>query len=278
MTQEEKNIAYDERIDQYLHGLMSEKERAVFEQDVKNDDNLRERFHATLLLVEGIQKEGARRNQAQFDAVKSMSEEEFLDAIKPESDSEGEEVPAAVSLPTPPPDRTRWLKWTVGIAAAIALIIAVIPLLQTSFASPSANVSGLVALADDYNQPLDNAPKEFESIRDQIKNSNTENALAIVDNIQVLTDNIKSSIPVDPGETRSIDNNSDDSATTTTTKSETSAINYDDYACWYKALAYLKAGEKDKAVEQLNILKENGTNSSLIEKAKELLKKIDEMK
>jgi len=258
MTQEEKNIAYDERIDQYLHGLMSEKERAAFEQDVKNDDNLRERFHATLLLAKGIQNEGARRNQAQFDAVKNMSEEEFLKAIKP-----GSGIP-------------NWVKWVTSIAAAIALIIAIKPFVL--FAPPSDDLPGLVALADSFNQPLDNAPKEFESIRDQIKNSNTENALAIVDNIQVLTDNIKSSIPVDPGETRSIDNNSDDSATTTTTKSETSAINYDDYACWYKALAYLKAGEKDKAVEQLNILKENGTNSSLIEKAKELLKKIDEMK
>lgn len=262
MIQKEINIAcdeiaYDERIDQYLRGQMSENERAAFEQDVKVDDYLRERLRVTSLLIKGIQEEGAKRNQAQYDAVKSMSEEEFLKAIKPE------------------PGIPNWVKWATSIAAAIALIIAIKPLL---FAPPSANLSGLVALADDYNQPLDNAPKEFESIRDQIKNSNTENALAIVDNIQVLTDNIKSSIPVNPGETRSIDNNSDDSATTTTTKSETSAINYDDYACWYKALAYLKAGEKDKAVEQLNILKENGTNSSLIEKAKELLKKIDEMK
>lgn len=284
MTLEEKNIAYDERIDRYLHGLMSEKERAVFEQDVKNDDNLRERFHATLLLVEGVRKEGARRNQAQFDAVKSMSEEEFLDAIKPESDSEGEEVPSAASIPAPPAaaNRGRWIKWAVGIAAAIALIIAVIPLFfysSSSFAPPSDNlsVSSLVALADDYNQPLEGEPKEFESIREQINNSNNKDALALVDTIQELADNIKSSILVDPGGTRGLHEKSKDHHFRHT-KSENSAIVYDDYACWYKALAYLKAGEEDKAVEQLNNLKENGADCSLIEKANELLKRIDELK
>ena len=259
MIQKEINIAcdeiaYDERIDQYLRGQMSENERAAFEQDVKVDDYLRERLRVTSLLIKGIQEEGAKRNQAQYDAVKSMSEEEFLKAIKPE------------------PGIPNWVKWATSIAAAIALIIAIKPLL---FAPPSANLSGLVALADDYNQPLDNAPKEFESIRDQIKNSNTENALAIVDNIQVLTDNIKSSIPVNPGVTKGVDDKSDVSDST---KSENAAIVYDDYACWYKALAYLKAGEKDKAVEQLNILKENGSDRHLIEKANELLKKIDELK
>lgn len=277
MTQEEKNIAYDERIDQYLRGLMNEKDRAVFEQDVKNDDDLRERLHATLLLVEGIRKDGARQNQAQFDAVKNMSEEEFLDAIKPEFNSEDEEGTAAASISTPPAaaDRGRWIKWAVGVAAAIALIIAFIPLLRPSFAPLSADMSGLIALADDYNQPLENAPKEFESIRDQIYNSNNKDALALVDNIQELTDDLKSSIPVNPGVTKGVDNKSDVSDST---KSENAAIVYDDYACWYKALAYMKAGEKEKAVEQLNILKDNGTDSSLIKKANELLNKINELK
>ena len=286
MTQEEKNIAYDERIDQYLRGLMNEKDRTLFEQDVKNDHDLRERLHATLLLVEGIRKDGARQNQAQFDAVKSMSEEEFLDAIKPEFDSEDEEGTTAASISTPPAaaaDRGRWIMWAVGIAAAIALIIAVRPLLfnsTSSFAPSSDNlsVSSLVALVEEYNQPLDNAPKEFESIRDQINNSNNKDALALVDNIQELTDDLKSSIPVDPGMTKGVDEKSDEPSHTASTKSENSEINYDDYACWYKALAYMKAGEKDKAVEQLNILKENGTDSSFIEKANELLKKIDELK
>ena len=256
MTQEEKNIAYDERIDQFLRGLMNENERAVFEQDVKDDDNLRERLRATSLLIKGIREEGAERNQAQYDAVKSMSEEEFLNAIKPPAYG--------------------WTKWAVGIAAAIALIIAVKPLLFGP--SQSANMSGLVALVEEYNHPMDNAPKEFESIRNQINNSNNKEALAIVSKIQGITDSIKSSVPVDPGVTMGVSGKSDDSSFAASTKSETSASVYDDYACWYKSLAYLKAEEKDKAVEQLNILKENGADSSLIEKANEVLKKIDELK
>lgn len=265
MIQKEINIAcdeiaYDERIDQYLRGQMSENERAAFEQDVKVDDYLRERLRVTSLLIKGIQEEGAKRNQAQYDAVKSMSEEEFLKAIKPDT-----------GIP-------KWVKWVASAAAAIALIIAVIPLLKPSFAPPSANMSELVALVEEYNQPLDNAPKEFESIRDQINNSNNKDALALVDNIQNLTDDLKSSIPVNPGVTKGVDDNSDESSSNASIKSETPVIVYDDYACWYKALAYLKAGEKDKAVEQLNILKENGSDRHLIEKANELLKKIDKLK
>ena len=122
---------------------------------------------------------------------------------------------------------------------------------------------------------MENAPKEFESIRDQIYNSNNKDALALVDNIQELTDDLKSSIPVNPGVTKGVDDKSDVSDST---KSENAAIVYDDYACWYKALAYMKAGEKEKAVEQLNILKDNGTDSSLIKKANELLNKINELK
>lgn len=262
MIQKEINIAcdeiaYDERIDQYLRGQMSENERAAFEQDVKVDDYLRERLRVTSLLIKGIQEEGAKRNKAQYDAVKSMSEEEFLKAIKPDT-----------GIP-------KWVKWVASAAAVILLIIVARPLL---FAPSGNNITNLVALVEEYNQPLDNAPKEFESIRDQINNSNNKDALALVDNIQELADDLKSSIPVDPGVTKGVDEKSDEPSHTASTKSENSEINYDDYACWYKALAYMKAGEKDKAVEQLNILKENGTDSSFIEKANELLKKIDELK
>ena len=273
MTQEEKNIAYDERIDQYLRGLMSEKERAVFEQDVKNDDSLRERFYATLLLVEGIRKEGARRNQAQFDAVKSMSEEEFLEAIKPESEP-GVEVPAAATTA----GGGRWIKWAVGIAAAIALIIAIKPLL---FAPPSADLSVLEALVEEYNQPLDNAPKEFESIRDQINNSSNKDALALVKHIQGIGDDAVNSIEINPVETRSSNRDTNTDSPTSNDPSQqlvNPAVNYDDFVCWYKALAFMKAGEKDKAVEQLNNLMKNGTDRGLIEKAKELLNKINELK
>lgn len=54
MTREERYIEYDERINRYLRNQMSDSERDVFEQDVDNDHELRERLVATSLLVQGI--------------------------------------------------------------------------------------------------------------------------------------------------------------------------------------------------------------------------------
>ena len=54
MTREERYIEYDERIDRYLRNQMTDDERAAFEQDVEQDQELRERLVATSLLVQGI--------------------------------------------------------------------------------------------------------------------------------------------------------------------------------------------------------------------------------
>ena len=70
MTREERYIEYDERIDRYLRNQMDDSERTAFEQDVDNDQELRERLVATAMLVKGIAQEGMRREgRAQLDAI-----------------------------------------------------------------------------------------------------------------------------------------------------------------------------------------------------------------
>ena len=78
MTREERYIEYDERIDRYLRNQMDDEERKAFEQDVDNDQELRERLVDTALLAQGIAQAGMQREgQAQLDAIRQMSREEF---------------------------------------------------------------------------------------------------------------------------------------------------------------------------------------------------------
>ena len=50
--------------------------------------------------------------------------------------------------------------------------------------------------------------------------------------------------------------------------------NFNDCSHWYKALAYLKANDKESAIKELNELIEDGHNDILIERATDLLKKL----
>ena len=50
--------------------------------------------------------------------------------------------------------------------------------------------------------------------------------------------------------------------------------NFNDCTHWYKALAYLKAGDKESALKELNDLLEHGENDNLVELATDLLNKL----
>ena len=51
---------------------------------------------------------------------------------------------------------------------------------------------------------------------------------------------------------------------------------YNDCTHWYKALAYLKKGDKESAIRELRAVKEHGTNEELVNRASALLKKLKE--
>ena len=103
MTREERYIEQDKRIDRYLRNQMSAQERADFEQEVDNNQELRERMVATSLLVLGISQVGMRREGgAQLDAIRQMSRAEFIQATRGKKNR-----------------RPVWsfMKWASGIAA-----------------------------------------------------------------------------------------------------------------------------------------------------------------
>ena len=264
MTLEEKNIESDERIDRYLRDQLDATERAAFEQEVDNNLELRERLVATAMLVKGISHAGMQREgQAQLDTIRQMSRDEFLGITQ--GKKRRNPIWAA-------------MKWAASIAA-IAFVAygvytfrpststqnlemaeeAAVDSVDVQDVIPKPAEPTLADLANEYNQPFDNEPEEFASIRQQIKKGTSEDMMAVVYDID------KVEWPTARHGSKGAD---DDEEIKNTTD------NFNDCTHWYMALAYLKANDKESATKELNELIEEGHNDILIERANDLLKKL----
>lgn len=263
MTREERYIEFDGRIDRYLRNQMDESERAAFEQDVDNNRELRERLVATAMLAKGIAQAGMQREgQAQLDAIKQMSRDEFNRASQVKQDK-----------------RLVWsfMKWASGIAAVAVIaygLYTFIPFAhvqnagQTELAeetpkeqkvTPKPAKPTLASLADEYNKPFSSEPDEFVSIRKQIKKGRSKDMMAVVSDIENLEWPTAKHGPKGADDEDEIKNTTD---------------NFNDCTHWYKALAYLKANDRESAIRELNELIEYGKNTNLVERANALLKKL----
>lgn len=263
MTREERYIEYDGRIDRYLRNQMSEEERATFEHDVDNDDELRKRLVATSLFVRGIAQEGMRREgQAQLNAIKQMSERQFKNVATG--------------------GKLSWIKvfgaWAAGIAAALALIAgfkALHPTVshQQEMAREEVEQSvssevimapaepTLASLADEYNKPFGGEPDEFVAIRQEIKKGRSEDMMAVAYDIDKVAWPTAKHGPKGADDEEEIKNTID---------------NYRDCTHWYTALAYLKSGDEESAIKELEEVVENGKNEELVSRAEALLKRLKE--
>ena len=265
MTREEKYIKYDECIDRYLRNQMSGEERAAFEQEVDNDQELRERLVATSLLVQGIAQEGMRREgKAQLDAIKQMSEQEFRQATKAQKSKS---------------PFVTFMKWASGLAAAAIVAYGLYtfyphssrqrPEFAETVKKPSTKPSRsktpaeptLASLADEYNSTFNSEPDKFAHIREQIHKNGSKDMMAVVYDID------KVEWPTAKHEPKGA---ADDEAYKELQQ------NYADCTHWYKALAYLKAGKKESAIKELNELIDHGTVEELKNRATDLLKRLKE--
>lgn len=271
MTDREiKYQEYDERIDRYLHKRMDGDERTAFEHDVNNDDELRKRLVAASLLATGIAQAGNRREgQAQIDAIRHMSKEEFLQAAKAK---EAEKATAP-----------GWMKktrlWVAAIAAAIVIAL-VIPIfnkpVNTSAPvvtqAPKAKVQKapkaaapvkptLAQLADKYNKPVPGSSDEMAELANQIRQGgDKETMTALANSIVEAQDNaVATAKGAEDGEA----------------VKEAHEL-YNDCAHWYKALALLKAGDKDAATSELTALRDTGHTQELVTRATRLLKELEQ--
>lgn len=264
MTREERYIEQDELIDRYLRNQMDDQERADFEQEVDNDQELRERLVATSLLVQGISQVGMQREgQAQLDAIKQMSRDEFVKAIQGPKKNR----------------KPMWsfMKWASGIAAIAIIAYGLYtfypshPVVQTEVAQTVEKTPvkpakprkpakpTLASLADEYNKPFGSEPDQFVVIRQQIKAGRSQDMMAVVYDID------KVEWPTAKHGYKGADD--DDEIKNTTD-------NYNDCTHWYKALAYLKANDRESAIKELNELIEQGKSEDLINRATALLKEL----
>lgn len=264
MKLEQRNIEYDERINRYLRGLMGEDERTAFEQEVDGNEELRERLISTSLLVQGIAEEGMNlEGQKQLDAIKQMSPEEFIQA------TQGRKKGMSPLL---------FMRWASGIAA-VAIIAFCFYTLRPSHtgdgpvitqneqvkvprpAEPKRTTKPtLASLAKEYNRPIAGEPDEFVAIRQQIQNEEAKDMMAVVydiDKIEAPTYN-EGAMGAENAEVIK----------------EMQQM-HNDCTHWYKALAFLKKGDKDSAIKELNNLKEHGSNEDLVNRAIDLLKKLE---
>lgn len=265
MTIEEKYIEYDARIDRYLRNQMSDSERAAFEQDVDNDQELRERLVATSMLVQGIAQEGMRREgRAQLDAIKQMSQNEFKQAMG------GNQQKKPANL---------FLRLATGIAAA-AILAFCIYTFSPSTSNQQPNMAKvekkshkkraksqetteptLASLADEYNKSFGNEPDEFVEIRQQIKNSDLDDMMALINVIDQIELPKYNEGPKGAEDAEVI---------------KEAISNYNDCIHWYKSLVYLKAENRESAIKELNELIDHGTVEELVNRASDLLMRLKE--
>ena len=275
MTREERYIEYDKRIDRYLRGLMGDDERKAFEQEVDGNEELRERLVSTSLLVQGIVEEGMRREgQAQLDAIKQMSPDDFGQAIR------GDQGHAAAKGNPKPSWWTKAKTWSIiGIAASIALVIGFFAFNPTAKQNPqvmaeqsskeiktqsntvtAAARPTLASLAKEYNRPIAGEPDEFVTIRQQIQQRDSKDMMALVNDID------KIEMPAY--------NEGAKGAEDADVIREMQQL-HADCTHWYKALAYLKVNDKASATKELNELLNQGQNEDLVKRATALLKKLE---
>lgn len=264
MIRVEKEKTYDERIDRYLRNQMDDTERDDFEQEVDSNQELRERLIAAAILVKGIAQERMQHEgQAQLDAIRQMSRDEFQQAISEESDRK----PSAFVA-----------KWAAVIATVAigtgGLLYPIlsrppIPLIaenKNKIETPTKpNVvktparPTLASLAKEYNKGFSNEPDEFVAIRQQIERGDAQDMMAAVYDI----DQIDAPQYVEGAK----------GAEDADAIKEAQQL-FSDCAHWYKALAYLKNGDKESAIKELREVKEQGSTDELVKRASALLKKL----
>lgn len=77
MNMEETLYDNEERIERYLHGKMTPKEEAIFEEDIANDDTLRRQAEAIARAVKGMETVGGEQDRLMVEKMKAANGKKF---------------------------------------------------------------------------------------------------------------------------------------------------------------------------------------------------------
>ena len=73
MNKEETLYYNEERIERYLHGEMTPEEEAIFEEDLANDDTLRQQAEAMARVVKGMETVGSEQDGLMIEKMKAAN-------------------------------------------------------------------------------------------------------------------------------------------------------------------------------------------------------------
>ena len=249
-TDEIKFNEMDERIERFLRGQMTPEEEAQLHEDMKNDPDLREHALAVSELVKGIRLNEFVSDYSVIRSVQKQSEEP-LKRCGMEITDDAESTPP--EEPKKPSNLRRLIIWSSSIAAALVLVIGY------NFYVENARYARVNEMLSPYYEHYDAA-----SLSRGDADSITINQLYTLFNRIPEEKDMKDIIAELEPIYASLD------------------TDFTYYSCandiaWNLALAYVKAGEKEKAGTILQELITDNPNTPISLKAQELLKKIREL-
>lgn len=238
----------DERIERFLRGQMSPEEEAQLHEDLKKDPELREHARAVSVLVKGIREKESYRDKCMTQQIIRNSEE-YLRPYGMELLEDGDKSNLGESKK--PSNLRRLIIWTSSIAAALVLVVGVSAYIEKmryeqtdEMLSPYYTHYDIASLSRGETDSITIAHLYtlFNRIPDE------KDMSAIIAELEPIYASINEDFTYYP---------------------------YANDIAWNLALAYVKAGEKEKAKEMLNKLISDSEGTPIEEKAQMLLREIE---
>ena len=247
-TDEIKFNEMDERIERFLRGQMTPEEETQFHEDLKNDPDLREHALVVSSLIKGLRFSEFISDYSVIRSVQKQSEEPLRHCGMEIADDEEETPPAE---PKKPSNSRRLVIWSSSIAAALVLVIGY------NFYAESARYAQVNEMLSPYYEHYD--PTSLS--RGDADSVTIAHLYTLFNRIQeekkmkgiiAELEPIYASLGTD--------------------------FTYYPYAndiAWNLALAYVKAGEKEKAISVLEAIVRDNEDLPIKDRANGLIKAIE---
>lgn len=250
-TDEIKFNEMDERIERFLRGQMTPEEETQFHEDINNNPDLREQALVVSSLIKGLRFSEFISDYSVIRSVQKQSEEPLRHCGMEIADDEEETPPEE---PKKPNNLRRLIIWSSSIAAALALVIGY------NFYAESARYAQVNEMLSPYYEHYD--PTSLS--RGDADSVTIAHLYTLFNRIQEEKDMKGIIAELEP-----------------IYESIESDFIYYPYAndiAWNLALAYVKAGEKDKAISVLETIVHDNEETPIADRAKALIETLKSRK
>lgn len=248
-TDEIKFNEMDERIERFLRGQMTPEEETQFHEDINNNPDLREHTLVVSSLIKGLRFSEFISDYSVIRSVQKQSEEPLRHCGMEIADDEEETPPEE---PKKPNNLRRLIIWSSSIAAALALVIGY------NFYAESARYAQVNEMLSPYYEHYD--PTSLS--RGDADSVTIAHLYTLFNRIQEEKDMKGIIAELEP--------------IYASLGTDFTYYPYSNDIAWNLALAYVKAGEKEKAKTLLDKLKDDNIGTPIEEKINLLLSTLAE--